>query len=112
MNAGYDEYGEDPHLVFAAVDNQARTATNPSDVSFTWELHGDNGNAITVSWGNIVPTQFKLRINSYDYGSIGKINARLYAGPDPENPSERRYVYADCMVPYSRDPEILYIAWF
>lgn len=56
MNAGYDEYGEDPHLVFAAVDNQARTATNPSDVSFTWELHGDNGNAITVSWGNIVPT--------------------------------------------------------
>ncbi len=38
-------------------------------------------------------------VRSYDYGSVGKINARACIGADPRNPERKLYVTNDCMIP-------------
>ena len=79
MNAGFAQYGIEPNI------------------TLTWVRHSND--AITVSWGNVAPTKFILWVRSYDYGSVGKINARACIGADPRNPERKLYVTNDCMIP-------------
>ena len=107
MNAGYNEFGTKPDLAFVEASQKRSDAAyfKPSGVTLAWTIPGggDSGNAIEVSWGNTAPTQFLLYVDSYDYASVGKINARMYAGPDKRNPGQKKYVSAECMLPKSDD---------
>ena len=94
MNAGLTEYGDKPDLTFAPPPGQVfsgQGATEPVGVPLRWKVNSD-GNAIRVEWDNIAPTKFVLRVFCFDYGAIGKIYARLYAGPGPP-------ATANCMIP-------------
>ena len=106
-NAGYNEFGTKPDLAFVEASQKRSDAAyfKPSGVTLAWTIPGggDSGNAIEVSWGNTAPTQFLLYVDSYDYASVEKINARMYAGPDKRNPGQKKYVSAECMLPKSDD---------
>ena len=96
MNAGFAQYGYDDDLIFSAANIQSVEAIEPN-ITLTWVRHSND--AITVSWGNVAPTKFILWVRSYDYGSVGKINARACIGADPRNPERKLYVTNDCMIP-------------
>ena len=100
MNAGFDDYGTDPDLAFPS--NQASKAAQPSGVTLKWYLHdkdSEQGDAITVEWESEAPTAFLLRVNCYDYGAIGKINAGLYNGAEANG--KKQYVLAHTMIPHA-----------
>ena len=89
-----------PDLQFVLA-NQPSTASAPTSVALTRELigGGTQGKTIAVKWGNTATTSFTLKLNAYDYGVIGKLNAGLYKGADGSgNP---QCVDTHTMVPYA-----------
>jgi len=93
MNRG-DRRDKTPDLKL--LSSQASNAEAPASVTLTWARVGDS---LTVTWGNTAPTSLILKVNSYDYGAIGKINAGLYNGGDAQG--QPQYIKASTMIPYA-----------
>ncbi|MDE0484032.1 MAG: hypothetical protein OXI67_15750 [Candidatus Poribacteria bacterium] len=80
---------------------------NQNGVTLAWDVPGTEsdgtaiteGNTIFVSWGNVAPTSFVLKVNCYDYGAVGKVVAGLYKGGGLNGP---QYAKTSVMVPYAQ----------
>lgn len=105
MNKG-DENNKNPDLKFVEA-NQSSIGEGPivngkeSTVTIDWDVAGGtaDGPTITAKWAsNTAPISFTLKVNCYDFGAIGKINAGLYNGGDTNG---ARYVTAKTMIPYT-----------
>ena len=99
MNKDDEEIGRSPDLKFVEEEDQGPGKKGEDTIIPLKWIMSDDGRAITAVWeSDTAPTTLPLKVNCYDYGAIGKINAGLYTGGDENGP---RYATAQVMIPYT-----------